>query len=99
MDVMTVDTSIAGRHCTGYNWYEAIAHPMEASYGPYQLGSERAMSFTVYKRWSFSDPRKTQDLRIGALQPPPRTGTPFFKKLLNWAKTRQRPGVSYCCKT
>jgi hypothetical protein len=83
MEVMTVDTSIAGRHCTEYHWYEAIAHPMEASFGPHPLGSERAMSFAVYKRWSYTDPRKTRELRSGAKQPPTHKGVSFLRSLWN----------------
>jgi hypothetical protein len=84
MEVMTVDQYIGGRHCTEYHWYEAIAHPMEASFGPHTLGSERAMSFAIYKRWSFTDPRKIRELRSGAKQPPTHAGTPFLLTLWNW---------------
>ena len=84
MEVMTVDQYIGGRHYTEYHWYEAIAHPMVASFGPHTPGSEGEMSFTVYKRWSFADPRKTQGLRSGAKQPPTHAGTPFLQKLWKW---------------
>jgi len=84
MEVMTVDQYIACRHCTEYHWYEAVAHPMQASFGPHLPGSERAMSFTVRKCWSFTDPRKTQGLRSGAKQPPTHAGTPFLRTLWKW---------------
>jgi hypothetical protein len=63
MLVETIGLYIGGRHCTEYHWYEAVAYPMEASYGPHFPGFEREMPFTVCKRWSFTNPRKTNKLR------------------------------------
>jgi hypothetical protein len=78
--VETVSGYIGDRHFTEYHWYEAIAHPVDATFGPHPLGSESAMSFAVYKRWSYADPRKTQELRSGAKQPP----TGLMRRFAKW---------------
>lgn len=70
-----------GRHFTEYHWCEAIMHPIEATFGRDDIGSECEISFTVRKCWSFTDPRKTQELRSGVKQPPTHTEAPFLQKL------------------
>jgi hypothetical protein len=80
VEVVTVDTYFDGRHYTEYHWYEAVPHPMKASFGPHPLGSERKMSFAIYKRWSYTDPRKTQRLRGSAQQPP----TGLIRRFAKW---------------
>lgn len=81
MEVMTVDTCVAGRRRNEHHWYEAVAHPIKATFGPHVLGSEDEMSFAVHKYWSYTDPRKTQRLRSGAKQPPTHQASPLRKWL------------------
>ena len=95
MLVQTFSYYVGGRYYTEYHWYEAVAHPVEVLPGPHPIGSECEMSFTIRKHWSFTDPRKTQELRSCTEQ----TNKRWKKKPLNlkklYVELPQRPEITY----
>jgi hypothetical protein len=58
MFVETIDSWPNGKYKPEYHWYEAvITQPFEAKFCN-TIGNEEDIKFTIYKRWSYTDPNQ-----------------------------------------